>query len=58
MGQTEASPANAPAAHLGSSYSDAMGLSQAVESVIWSFDAVSGTLYAHWVNTDYSLPTT
>lgn len=58
VGQTEASPANAPATHLGSSYNDAMGLSQAVESAIWSYDAVSGTLYAQWINTDYSLPTT
>ena len=34
VGETEASLANAPATHLGSSYNDAMGLSQSVESAI------------------------
>ena len=34
VGETEASLANVPATHLGSSYNDAIGLSQSVENAI------------------------
>lgn len=58
IGRTEASPFHSAPVTLGNTFSDATGQTKAVESAMWVYDAVSGTITPQWVNNDHSLPAT
>ncbi|EIN12554.1 hypothetical protein PUNSTDRAFT_111001 [Punctularia strigosozonata HHB-11173 SS5] len=51
-------PAGPAVANQPSSVNTATGLQTAVSSAFWTYDAITGLLSAHWVNTDGSDPVT
>jgi len=56
LGGSGETPANAPPASPGNSFTAATSIAEQSESAIWSFDSNTHELTAQWVNTDSSEP--
>ncbi|KAJ6550986.1 hypothetical protein DFH09DRAFT_1499577 [Mycena vulgaris] len=58
LGGTTQSPPGSPPFSGASSFSTATGISERIESAIWSYDPKTQAITAQWVNTDGSMPAT